>query len=254
MVVLLVLRMGLAFGVWIAEFVEFDGLKYGEFATIKLKHGRIHGSGGELVQRDIILDVFGNEGAVFRRHSFEVTGGEHRVGGQVGELFALDDSANLVVRDICLEVILDGRNGFGLVGFVVGDELGELLFQEFILGLEPWNEAEDLFQDFPECQATVHGGGFTQFVERIVLLRLIEDLPIDIVYNPIPLSGLDGLSNILVLTHGVFELLEEHAVDLHAVFVDLLFLNAGENVLPQVLVGASHHDWSRSPAGFNSLV
>ena len=39
-----------------------------------------HGSplGGELVQGDVVLDVFGDERAVLRRHGLEVAGGERR--------------------------------------------------------------------------------------------------------------------------------------------------------------------------------
>ena len=77
-------------------------------------------------------------------------------------------------------------------GLVVGDELGELLFQQFVLGLEARDEAEDLFQDFAQGQAAVHGGGFAQLVEGVVLLGLVEDLAVHVVDDAVPLSGLDG--------------------------------------------------------------
>src|SRR6266852_1794852 len=66
-------------------------------------------SGGELVQGDVILDVFRDEGAVLRRHGAEVAGGEDWVGGQVGEVPAFDDSAYLVAGDVGLEEGLKGR-------------------------------------------------------------------------------------------------------------------------------------------------
>src|SRR3990172_11623014 len=91
-------------------------------------------SGGELVQGDVVLDVFGDEHAVLLRHGSEVTGGEHGIGRQIGELPALDDVAYAAAGHVGLEVGLDGRNGGGLLRFVVGDELGELLFEQFILG------------------------------------------------------------------------------------------------------------------------
>src|SRR6266704_853735 len=96
-------------------------------------------SGGELVQGDVILDVLGHERAVLRRHGLEVLGREHRIGRKIGELAVVDDVANPAAGDVGLEVGLDGRNGGGLLRLVVGDELGELLFQQFILGFESWD-------------------------------------------------------------------------------------------------------------------
>ena len=128
----------------------------------------------------------------FCRHGLEVAGGEDRIGGQIGELPALDDVADLVAGDVGLEVGLDGRNGLGLFGLVVGDELGELLFQQFILGLEARDEAEDLLQNFAQGQAAIHGGGFAQLVEGVVLLGLVEDLAVHVVDDAVPLPGLDG--------------------------------------------------------------
>ena len=112
-------------------------------------------------------------------------------------------------------------------GLVVGDELGELLFQQFILGLEARDEAEDLFQDLTQRQTAIHGGGFAQLVEGVVLLGLVENLAIDIVDDAIPLPGLDGFSDGFVLAHGVLKFLEEHAVDLHALEANGLLLDRG---------------------------
>src|SRR5437016_2395599 len=133
-------------------------------------------SGGELIQGDVVLDVFRNKGAVLLRYGAEIACGEDRVGGQIGELAALDDMAYLVAGDVGLEEGLDGRDGLGLFGLGIGDELGELLFQQFVLRLEARDQAEDLFEDFAQGQAAVHGGGFTQLVEGVVLLGFIEDL------------------------------------------------------------------------------
>ncbi len=127
----------------------------------------------------------------------------------------------------------------GLFGLVVGDELGELLFQQFVLGLEARDEAEDLLQDLAQRQAAVHGGGLAQLVEGVVLLGLVEDFAVDVVDDAVPLPGLDGCGDGLVLAHGVLELLEEHAVDLHALVADRLFLDRGEDVGAEVLVGAA---------------
>ena len=62
---------------------------------------------------------------------------------------ALDDVANLIVGDVGLEIALDSRDGLGLFGFGIGDKLGELFFQQFILGLEPWDQPKDFLQYFP---------------------------------------------------------------------------------------------------------
>src|ERR1035437_1823523 len=101
-------------------------------------------SGGELVQGNVVLDVFGDERAVLGRHGLEVTGGELRIGRQIGELPGFDDVADPAAGDVGLEVGLDGRDGGRLFGLAVGDELGELLFQQLVLGLEARDEAEAL--------------------------------------------------------------------------------------------------------------
>ena len=46
---------------------------------------------------------------------------------------------------------------------------------------------------------------------------------------------------VCVLAHGVLEFLEEHPVDLHPLVADGLFLDRGEDVRAQVLVGAHHN-------------
>jgi len=98
----------------------------------------------------------------------------------------------MATRDVSLEVGLDGRDGGSFFGLVVGDELGELLFQQLILGLEARDEAEDLLQDLTQRQAAVHGSSFAQLVEGVVLLGLVEDLAVHVVDHAVPLSGLDG--------------------------------------------------------------
>src|SRR5262245_58968351 len=103
-------------------------------------------SGGELVQGDIVLDILRDERSVLLRYGAKIAGGKDRVGGQVGEVAALDDVAHLIAGDIGLEEGLDGGDGRGLCGLGIGDELGELLFQQFVLGLEARDEAENLFQ------------------------------------------------------------------------------------------------------------
>jgi len=123
--------------------------------------------------------------------------------------------ADLIAGDIGLEVGLDGRDGLSLFGLVVGDELGELLFQQFVLGLKARDQAEDLLQNFAQGQPPVHGGRFAQFVEGVVLLGLVEDLPVNVVDDAVPLPDLDGLCDEIVLPDCVLEPLEEHAVDLH---------------------------------------
>ena len=57
----------------------------------------------EQVQRNVVLDVFRNQRAVLRRYGAEAVGGKDRVGGQVGEMLALDDVAYLVAGDVGLE-------------------------------------------------------------------------------------------------------------------------------------------------------
>jgi hypothetical protein len=86
-------------------------------------------------------------------------------------------------------------------GLAVGDELGELFFQQFVLGLEAGDEAEDLLQDLAQGQTAVHGGGFAQFVEGVVLLGLVEDLSVHVVDDAVPLPGFDGGGDGVVGAH-----------------------------------------------------
>ena len=152
---------------------------------------------------------------------------------------AVDDVPDLAAGDVGLEEGLDGRDGLGLCGLGVGDELGEFLFQQLVLRFEGWDEAEDLFQDFAQGQAAVHGRGFAQLVEGVVFLGFVEDLAVDVVDDAIPLPCLDGFRDGRVFAHGVLEFLEEHPVDLHPLEADGLFLDRGEDVRAQVLVGAA---------------
>ena len=110
---------------------------------------------GKLIQGDVVLDVFRNERAIFFRHRPEVPRREDRIRREVGELLAIDDVADLVIGDVRLEVGLDGRDGLGFLGLVVGDELGELLFQQLILGFETGNEPEDFFKDLAKSQTPI---------------------------------------------------------------------------------------------------
>jgi len=142
----------------------------------------------ELVQGDVVLDVFWNQGAVLRRHGAEVAGGKDRVGGQISEVLALDNVAHLIAGDVGLEECLDGRDGSGLFGLGVGDELGELFLQQLILGLEAWDEAEYLFQNLAQGEAAIHGGSLAQLVKIVILLGFVEDLAVHVVDNAIPVS------------------------------------------------------------------
>ena len=92
-------------------------------------------------------------------------------------------------------------DGLGFLGLVVGDELGELLFQQLVLGLEARDEAEDLLEDFAERQAAIHGGGLAELVEGVVLLGLVEDLAVHVVDDAVPLPGLDAGGDGVVLAH-----------------------------------------------------
>ena len=57
----------------------------------------------------------------------------------------------------------------------------------------------------------------------------------------------------VVLAHGVLELLEEHAVDLHPLVADGLFLDRGEDVRAEVLVGAADDHRARASAVIAAL-
>ena len=201
----------------------------------------VHGvsSSGKLVQGDVVLDVVGNELAVFRGDGAKVFGGENGIRGEVGQLAGVDDVANLVTGGVGLEVGFQRGNGFGFVGLVVGDELEELLFEQVVLRFEARDEAENLFEDFAETKTTVHGGGFAELVEVVELGGLIEEFLVHIVDDAVPLAGLDAGGDEVVLAHGVLKLLVEHAVDLHALLADGFLLDGGEDVIAEVLVGAA---------------
>ena len=79
-------------------------------------------------------------------------------------------------------------------GFMVGHELGELVLEQLVPGLELGDEVEDLLQDLAQGQATVHvHRSCAAFRQRVVLLGLVENLAVYVVDGPVPLSGLDGL-------------------------------------------------------------
>ena len=75
-------------------------------------------------------------------------------------------------------------------GLVVGHKLGELLFQQVVLGLEAWDEAEDLLENLAKSKAAVHGGSFAKLVKGVELGGLIEHLTVHVVDDAIPLAGL----------------------------------------------------------------
>lgn len=195
---------------------------------------------GKLIQGHIILDVIGNTHAIFRGDGFEVASGKVGVGRQVGVMPALDDAAYGIAGGIRLEVGLDGRDGGGLFRLDIGDELRELLFQQFILGFEARDEAEDFLQDLAQGDTTIHGGGFAQLVEGVILIGLIENFTVHVVDHAVPLSGLDGGSDGIIRADDVFELLEEHAVDFHTVKANHLFLDHREDIRAEMLVSAAH--------------
>jgi len=198
--------------------------------------GFAHGSGDELVEGNVVLNVFGNEGAILLRDSFKIAGREDGVGGEVGEVAGLDDVAHLIAGDVGLEVGLERGNGLGFVGFVVGDELGELLFKEFILGFEARDETEDLFENLAQGETTVHVGGLTEFFEGVELGRFGEDFLVHVVDDTVPVAGLDAGGDEVVFLNPSLEPLVEHAVDLHAAFADLFLFDGGKNVGTEMFV------------------
>ena len=158
----------------------------------------------------------GTEVAVLLGDGAVVGGGEGGVGGEHGELSLVYDVAQVAVGGVCLEVVLDGDDGSGPIRLVVGDELGELLLQKFVFGLEARYEIEDLFQDFAEGQATVNRRGLSQLVEGVVVLGLVEDLPVYVVNDEVPVAGFHSVLYDVVRPNGVGEAVEQHTVYLHA--------------------------------------
>ncbi len=186
-------------------------------------------SGGELIEGDVVFDVFGNDGAVLIGDGLEVAEGEAGVGVESGEVFGFDDVAHMVAGGVGLEEILDGREGFG--GLTVGDELGEFLLEEFVFVFEARDEAEDFLENFAKGEAAIDGGGAAEFVEGVILLGLVEDFVIDVVDDLVPFAFTDGGGDFRVSFYGFLELLEEHAVDLHALVADGLLFHGGDDVV-----------------------
>ncbi len=91
--------------------------------------------------------------------------GKHRIRRQIGELLGVDDVPDLVVSRIGLEIVLDrgNRQDVGFFRLVIGHELGELFFQQFVLRLEARDESEDFLQNLPQSQTPIHGGGLPSF-------------------------------------------------------------------------------------------
>ena len=72
---------------------------------------------------NIVLDVFGISARYFAGTGAEVAGGKDRVGGQVGEMLALDDVAHLVAGDVGLEEGLYSRMSAASSGFASATNL-----------------------------------------------------------------------------------------------------------------------------------
>lgn len=102
-------------------------------------------------------------------------GSERRIGRQISELLAINDITYPIAGHVRLEVGFDGRDGRWRFWDSVCNELRKLFLQQLILGLEARDKTEDLLQDFAEGQTTIHSGGFAQFIESVILLRLVED-------------------------------------------------------------------------------
>ena len=155
-----------------------------------------------MVQGDVVLDVFRDERAVFPWDGAKVFGGENGIRGEVDQLVGVDDVANLVTGGVGLEVGLQRWNGLGLVGLVVGDELGELLFEQVVLRFEAWDEAGNLFEDFAETKTVVHGGGFSELIEVVELVWFFEELLVYVVDDAVPLAGLELIGNCFLTGRG----------------------------------------------------
>jgi hypothetical protein len=188
------------------------------------------------------LTYSGTRVRYFLGYGAEVAGREDGVGGQVGELAMVDDVAHAAAGDVGLEVVLDRRDGRWRLGHAVGDELGELLFEQFVLGLEARDEAEDLFQNLAQGEAAVHGGGLAQLVEGVVLLGLVEDLAVDVVDHAVPLAGLDGGGDEVGFSRTVSSKLRRTCGRSSCPRADGLLLDVARDVGAEVLVGAFVHD------------
>ena len=193
----------------------------------------------KLVQRHVILDILGNKPAVRLRHRTKVAGGKSRVGRQCSKASILNDVSGLAAGQIRLEVRPNRRDGLGLVGLVIGDEFGELLFEQLVPRLKTRNEVKNLLQYLAQGYAPIHSRGLAQLGEGVVLLGLVENFLIHIVDGAIPLARLDSLGNEVVFAHLVGKAVEEHPVNPHPLGADLLLLNRREEVVPQVLVLAN---------------
>ena len=122
---------------------------------------------------------------------------------------------------------------------MIGDEFGELLFEQLVPRLKTRNEVKDFLQYLAQGYATIHGRGLAQLGKGVVFLWLVENFLIHIVDGAIPLAGLDSLGNEVVFAHLVGKAVEEHPVNPHPLGTDLLLLDRREEVVPQVLVLAS---------------
>ncbi len=126
----------------------------------------------------------------------------------------------------------------GVVWLAVEDELLELVFEQFVLGLKAGDEAEDLLQDFTDGDAAIHPGGASEFFEIEKFLGFVEQVGVHVFGGLVPLLGLDLLFERRIVLDLILEFLEEHAVDLHAQRADLLGHHAEYFVGARTLVGA----------------
>jgi hypothetical protein len=75
--------------------------------------------------------------------------------------------------------------------FAVGNELGELLVEQLVFGLEAGDKSKRLLKNFAKREAAVNGGGAAELLKREKLFGFVENLTVDVIENVVPFSGLD---------------------------------------------------------------
>ena len=142
----------------------------------------------------------------------------------------VDDVAQLPVGGVGLEEVLHRSNGLGVVWLGGRHELLELVFEQFVLGLEVGIRPKI----FSRISRRVSRRSTPAALRSLSRLKnsagLSNRLRGDVINGLVPLLVVNLRLQRGIGLDGVLESLEEHAVDLHALRADGFFGDMGDGV------------------------
>jgi len=143
-----------------------------------------------------------------------------------------------------VQVVADEHDALRF-GLVDRHELLELLFEQFIAGLEAVDQAEDAHQHLLPGEAAVHLLILHQFFEGDVVLGAVGVVIAHDLHGALPFAGIDRFDQLGIVQDGAGEAFEELAVDLHAIQADLGLFDLVKRVRQDVGITFKGGNWDR---------